>query len=830
MPFWSTVASMAATIQQRQIAANYATWASGQGVILAGQQDPSLYQRAYTTVVSGFKDFAGKIWDSAINIALREGAYRANAAMTNVVPSAEYVWQCYFSQAISPDDASWLLAWNGIHWEPPGTRMRDTAVGRAWRQADIMLRPRPSVGAYLDFWRQDLISDIGLRDRLKIEGYGQREIDCLMAQRWRPGVPEAMALHDAGIIGANDVRESCQYAGIKDSRIVDWYSDNVRPLPLDTAIAWYRTNQGISRERLETTFAQHGLADGYYRDLILTNSPVWAPSDAYRMRRLGMVDDIFLENHLKAAGYVSDADRAKWWANYRYYPGVGDLVAFSVREVWNEPVVRRWQYDAERPAAFDFWMGVSGADWGHPTPTPQGDVTVSWPAAHWRAHWQTFPLGFAYQSYNKFRPERIGRYRDRFPNIQPFTFDHLTDVIKIHDYPPAARDWLAALHAPVMPIMSVRQMFRYGLRDREWARGHLMDRGYLQADADDLLDLLAADDQIAIRRAAQAEQKSITRQIVTELRAAYRMGGMDAQAVSSRLAGMGWSTRQIQRLLALEDARGARERLAVFLRQLRRSYLSGALADSEAAGALAAAQISQPAIRNYLLLWRSELGVERRSLSSQQIVAAVAAGALTPALAAVRLSRLGWTQPDLALLLQEASAKLTRAQASAANQAANRAARQGKALLAAQRQAVAAARSAQAQLRRIYPLATLKRQFCLGIRKGQTVSALLLSQGYTPDSISALLKQWTIECEESPPAAEKVAVAGAAYARRQTPISIVKQWWQNGIVTDAWARARLAAIGVEPSAIPPTIQLWQSTLGKKSGPSQTATPQTQPQL
>jgi len=561
-----------------------------------------------------------------------------------------------------------------------------------------------------------------------------------------------------------------------------------------------------------------------------TQSPVWTPGEAYTLRRLGSLTDDQYVQHLRAGGYVQQADQEKWWQTHRYTPGVGDLVLWSVREVFNAPVVQRWGYDAERPVEFDYWMGVAAADWTMDTPGPNGVSHVSIPQAHWRAHWHVFPLGFAYSAYNRFRADRLARYRDKFPNIQEFTFAHLQDVIKIHDYPPATRDWLAALHAPVLPIMSVRQMYRYGLRGREWARAHLLDRGYIASDADDLLDLLAADDAIALRRAAQAEQRSIARQIIQELRTAYRMGGMDAATVRGRLAAMAWAPEQITRLLALEDARAARENLTVFIRQMRRSYLTGALSDMEVVQSMTAAQIAHPAIARYLRLWQSELGIERRALSTSQVVAAAAAGALPTTVAAVRLSRLGWTQPDAALLLQEAAAKLTRAQASAAQKAANTSSRQAKALQAAQRQAQAAERSAQSQLRRIYPVSGLKRQYCLGIRKGPTIQALLVSQGYTLDAISALLKQWTIECEESPPAPEKVAAVGTSYARRQTPISTIKQWWQNGVVTDEWARRRLAAIGVEASAIAPTISLWARTLGKKSGPSTQATPQTQPNL
>lgn len=719
----------------------------------------------------------------------------------------------------------------------------------------------PSPDALLQAWRQGLISDSGVAWALASQGIAPpAEVDI--------NSPPL----DVWNYGADQPNETFNYFSQLWSAVSK--SGMSRPAPGDLADLLWRGRIEMPQYRLlgRNLYAAHDMflqaAAGHYQqpglnDLwqlwrmgrisdedyaLWTRRLGWTNRDALALSQQvtvlptvtemllahyrGGLSMIELEQRMQAAGYTSARERNTVLLANRPLPSPADLVRFAVREVWDEDARRRFGYDLEFPEPFRRWMQWFGLDWGQEMQGAGGQrfPSVPWPLAYWVAHWQVMSPQQGYRAVHLLRPDRIHRYQQIAPGVTPFTTADLSTLLKVSDYPPPVRNWLQAIAFQPLRLTDIRSSLVNGIRDRQWAVDQLLDRGYVREDAETVADLWQSTDTIAVRQAANAEQKAITRQIITELRAAYRMGGLSAQTVSSRLAGMGWSSPQIQRLLALEDARSARQRLEMFLRQLRRSYLSGALSDQEAVASLQAAKISAPAIQHYIRLWQSELGIERRSLSTAQIVQAVASGMLAPQVAAIRLARLGWTEPDSALLLQEAATKLTRAQAQAARQAANTAARQAANLQAAQSQAKQAALAAQRQLRQIYPLGTLKHQFCLGIRKGPTISALLVSQGYTPDSIAALLKQWTIDCESNPPAADKVAVAGTAYARRQTPLSTIKQWWQNGVVTDQWARARLAAIGIEPGAIPATIQLWQSTLGKKSGPATQANPQTQPTL
>lgn len=770
--------------------------------------DPFPWPKLDASIATSFAAGLANTWLSNLVAPIsRAGSYNAEQARPNLMPAPEAIFQAWRRGLISDDVAADALSSQGIM--PVIT-------------ASVSAQHVQDIGAGLNVPTKRWYSQ--LWDRVSLLSMS------------RPDLATLQSLALQGRISAADYDWTSRnlWADREAWRIVN--QAGYQMPALDTLLYWRRLGiryGGLSEGMYREAARKIGWWDDAARDLAERQSNIPGIADLYAWYWRAADDHEREEKwsaYLRASGWTDPRAVEMMMRAMRPMPGFGDLVSLAVREVWDEGVVRRWGYDAEFPYPLQYWGEQQGWNWGRATVGPDGTryPSVPWPKAHWRAHWRPMALDHAYRAFQRFRPERMYRYRDRFPNIQPFTAQLLNDVIKVADYPVATRDWLAALAQPVMPIMGVRQLYRYGLRNREWARQQLLDRGYVGEDADAMLDLLGADEQIQVQRSYRTTQIAVARETVTELRRAYRMGAIDQAALAARLHGLGFPATFPARVAALEDARAARENLTVFIRGVRRSYLTGALSDQEVALSLSAARIAPAAQARYLRLWQSELGVERRSLSTQQIVAAVAAGALLPAVAAVRLGRLGWTAPDAALLLQEAVAKLTRAQAAAAARATSVAQRQARQLQAAQRQAQAAARSAQSQLRRIYPIATLRRQYCQGIRKAPTIRALLLSQGYSTDAIDALLLQWARECEASPPAPDKRVGSLESYYRRQTPVGNLKAWWQRGIITDSWARQRLAKLGFEPGAVEATVRLWASSVGKKSGPAKEGTPPPAP--
>lgn len=527
--------------------------------------------------------------------------------------------------------------------------------------------------------------------------------------------------------------------------------------------------------------------------------------------------------YLTAAGYV-DQRTLDIQAGLMYrYPGLGDITSFAVREGWDEETVRRFGYDDDFPPQLAHFAGRVGMNWGESVPLPGGGRTplVTWPQLIWRAHWNPMPLGSAYEAFHKFRPERMARYRQQFPGLQPFTHNDLATVIKIADYPPRVRAYLMALNAPILPIQTVRLGYRLRAIEREEARQQMLDRGYVPADADIQLAVIdRQNDYLALAWQRGLSNRTNT-QTVREILSGYSDGLVDQATAENRLSDLGLQLPLIRRMLALEDSRVLRQTVRAVVAQTRRAFLSGSLSVSAADESLAASQIQEPRRSQLLLRWQAQRSLERRTLATGQVSAQVAEGALVPAAGLARLINLGWVQPDANLLIQQAEAKLLQSQARAAErQARDRKARE-RALIAAQKSAAQAMRKAQNQLRRITSLETVRRWYCRGIRRGPWIRERLDAMGYPPSEVDSYLLQWSEECIAAPPIETPQVKGIQALLRRQTPRSVVKEWWQNGVVTDQWARRRLNDLGYTPETIDSTLASWRATLGKKPGPKAT---------
>lgn len=528
----------------------------------------------------------------------------------------------------------------------------------------------------------------------------------------------------------------------------------------------------------------------------------------------------------KGIGYVNNRvwDLVKK-AN-RPYPTPSDLVLFAVREVWDTDARRRLGYDQEFPEPFRYWMSKQGMDWGERFTGADGRQypSVNWPLAYWIAHWRTMSPTEAYRAVHLLRPDRLWRYQDIAPGVTPFQVADLRAVLKVADYPQPIRNWLAAIAFNPLRLTDIRASYQEGLRNRQWVVDQLLDRGYVRDDANSVADLWGQRNRIDRRRLIRNQIANSTRALIREILGGYYDGLVPRADAIQRLQDVGFTAGNAGRMLDVEDSRLLRKWIRTFLASMRRHYLSGALNQGDLLAGLRAARISDARALQYVRQWTSELTTERKTLSTSQIAQAVAAGLLTPAMALVRLGNLGWPAPDAALLLAKAEQQLALTRSRVAVMATREARARASQLRQAQSQAQAAVRSAQSQLRSIYPRATLQRQYCLGIRKAPTIRGILASQGYNKDAIDGLLLQWTMECEASPPNPDKRVGSVIAYNKRQTPLSMLKDWYQNGIITEQWARQRLGAIGLERGTIEATIRLWQSTLGKKSGPAPEGSP------
>lgn len=739
----------------------------------------------------------GRSIDAANTPAVRTSSYLSNKPRPNVLPSPDALLMAWRQGLISDDDVAYALSYQGIFVE---TENRDNQVinfgiggqltarnrdyyGKLWNRISLsgMSRPDPAsifraaVRGRLDEEDTDrltrnVFADWNLYRRIELAQYQQ------------PGINDLWQLWKLGRISAADYQ------------------------------VWARRLGWTNREALD--LAQRASALPTVPELMLGH---------YR----GTLTWDMVDKYLQAGGMSDWLARQTVLTANRQLPGPSDLVRFAIREAWDDETAQAWGYDEEFPYPFERWMQWYGQNWGQAFQGPDGRnyAGITWPKAYWRSHWQIMAPTQAYRALHLLRPDQIRRYQELSPGVTPFTTADMTRVLKVSDYPPKMRAWLQAIAFAPMRLVDIRNAYNLKVRNREWALNRLLDRGQVREDATTTIELWDAQNLDAQDKAARAYLGRFTTERIAENRRAYRMGAISKQALVDNFQAMGIDTGVALLTTDFEDSVAAREGLQEFVKALRRQYLAGAIALPEVALSLQAARISQSAIARYSRRWQAQLSLERRELSTSQVARLVSMGALTPADGATRLVNLGWNAADSALLIQQAAAQLAERQAVAARSQAARERANAASLVSAQAKARQALRSAQGQLRGISPVSTLKRWYCLGIRTGSWIEARLAAMGYDSTSISAYLSQWAQECESKPSQEAPAVDSAQSLVKRQTSLATVKAWWQNGVVTDEWARQRLSAAGYTPESIAGYIDYWRATLGKKPGPKARQTAQ-----
>lgn len=221
----------------------------------------------------------------------------------------------------------------------------------------------------------------------------------------------------------------------------------------------------------------NGVRDDLQRIVRTAGEPRPSPDQmyAYTLRK-GIPTDQSLD-YLKWAGV---SEWQTWDAIVelaRYVPGPGDLVRFMVRDVFDESVVEKYQYDEE----FNSKFSGRAVEWAR----SQG-MTAEQFKYYWRAHWQLPSPG---QGYTMIHRLRKGVVPDELVTDEAT----IAQLLEVNDYPKYWRDRLIAIsYHPITRIDARRSYFIGSLNDDELVSA-MMDLGYSERNARKMLNFWQLD-------------------------------------------------------------------------------------------------------------------------------------------------------------------------------------------------------------------------------------------------------------------------------------------------------------------------------------------------
>ena len=488
-------------------------------------------------------------------------------------------------------------------------------------------------------------------------------------------------------------------AGLKrDSEYAANYQNpNIVPTPGDILQAWY---QGIISDDLAAnSLRQYGIyavkeaediskrqSSGHYLQLstlwdavLASKKPIMNVTEALTLFNRGVMNERDLRWHFKHAGY-KDKGYQNWLMEFaKEIPGPSDIVMFTVKSGFEPSVQRQLRLNEEFPPAAYEWLSRQGLGYPFKVRDPYTNevADTNWAQVYWATHWQNISPSQAYEAVQRLRPNRVEKYKELTPNVQPFTMDDVNLWLRINDYPPSVRDTLAALSYRVLTRVDARRLYARGIIDKAELSETYQDMGYTPVDARRLADFAEFEKQNAKKKTARVLTLAKVQALYLDgvLRdedariQLYRLCVNDDQklaAFDAMPAGAQADTAFKDSCVKTQFGTLLLERHHSKLKRLvaayKRAFLQGRIPADKVNANLLAVGLQAWKVQDLLDEWQLLLTTKQKELTTAQVISLFKDRIITLDVAAFRLRNLGYEVDDVDALLKKAQAEALAAQ------------------------------------------------------------------------------------------------------------------------------------------------------------------------
>jgi hypothetical protein len=550
-------------------------------------------------------------------------------------------------------------------------------------------------------------------------------------------------------------------------------ADSSRAVP-DISTVYSARNRGIINEGTAGLWTNYAKGDPEVWNRI---SQLWESvptiGPLYEARWRGIITPQRFDYWLTRNGFADPEARRILGAGLEILPPISDLLRFSHKEAFAPEVAGELGFYEEFPTEAQQWIekqGMSGGPGftGSAAPLPEalaerlGIVQTPDPAAPGRvirqllwldmynaAEWQPISPSQSYEMLHRLRPGATARF-DRalgLPegSVKAFTQADVFRWLRIADYPTSVRNQLAAISYGVMRLIDIRAVYRSGLQGQgsdAWASGQLLDRGYTPDDAALTVRLWRREQEQGTQKAALKAQEAAQAELIKQAREGYALGIVSETQLRDSLASVQVAPAAIDLIVSVEGNKANIAELKGLLARIRSDIRSGVITEAAGRKRLEDAGFRSDRAGRYARQAALSITARRQQVTTGQILKWVGEGTLPPAQAAQRLANIGWTQPDIVLLLRSAAGTLRQLQARQITQAQGAARKNARGLAQVRKESIALQRQVETDLRRIQPIAQIKKLLGKGIITNRTAIARLLAQGYPPQAVAEYLALW----------------------------------------------------------------------------------------
>jgi len=373
---------------------------------------------------------------------------------------------------------------------------------------------------------------------------------------------EAISLHLRGEIGIGDLNERIRKLGFNEEE-ASLLENLVTKIPTisESIVAMFRNE--IQQSDLDDIAKKNGIDNDFLKILITANRKIIDLSDIRTIYYRANKDDTWLNENLSKIGY-SDDTIEDLKVIFPFYPGVGDLVRFAVREVYYPDYVRKYGLDDEYPPEYEEAAKKAGL------PPEQAKN-------YWRAHWI---LPSILQGYEMLHRNVIGS-------------EELGDLFKAVDIMPYWREKLEAISYNPLTRVDVRRMYNTGTLGEAEVLEAYKAVGYNDKNAKLMTDFT--------KNFYQPAEKRLSR---TDILDGYKRKFLNQGEATELLEYLGYDPDEIMFYFAKVDHKEAEEDKKEAVALVKDMYKKGIADDNEVISLLTQANVEMAEITYYLDKWR----------------------------------------------------------------------------------------------------------------------------------------------------------------------------------------------------------------------------------
>lgn len=620
------------------------------------------------------------LYGSMLDPPLLVARYRLNRLYTSELPDALAALHAYNQGLIPGQELQYLLGSHNIDWRGENPQGPGNRYATFWEIVRRSQAPVPGVEAAIRGWAHGLLTGVE-RDAV-IKRFGAPPETWQWTRNLGLSVPDPGTIHQAFTRGYIDFDE--------------WKKLLIRS----------------------------GARDYHWNAVLPAYEAVPSIAETLNLYNRRFLDDKQLDDLLHRNGFA-DQNNRELIKNLRFtIPSISDLITMQVRETFDPEIANKLGLYDESPSAIIPYFEAQGLNWevkqaDRVTPLI-GSVDkqlrpLTWPDMYWAMHWRPFSPEQVFRMWHVLRPERIARYTDRGLDVKPADLKFVRDWLKIQDYPPRVRDYLAAIAFTPLRLIDIRQALALGVRDRAWAIEQYKDRGVHPDDAEVQADL--ALEQVRRRRlsaVANLERSSLGRFLANTINE-YKTGILNRAGAEEILKTATLPDPAVRLVLDNADNEVSSGIVKETLKLIRRRYLDGVSTAADVRAELNRAGITAERGTQYINLWTAQRTQRSRTITTAKIQEWARDGLLPFDEARRRLENLGWSQPDTLLHLAEIQLDVNKIGVAAVQAAQKTARAQAKELERLIKLSQQQQERMIAELRRLTPVSTLKKWLKLGI-------------------------------------------------------------------------------------------------------------------